>query len=207
MTQRFALHRTHPQTRLLRQAAQVLREGGLVAMPTDACYALVCHLSDKSAADRLRAVRAIDDKHLLTVMCRDLSEISTYALVDNRQYRFIKALTPGPYTFVLSATREVPRRLAHPSRKTVGMRVPGAPIVSGLLNEMGEPLLASTLTMPGEEEPLGDPDEIAKRLAGRIDLLIDGGQEGTTPTTIIDMMGEQPLVLRVGAGPVDQITI
>jgi tRNA threonylcarbamoyl adenosine modification protein (Sua5/YciO/YrdC/YwlC family) len=205
MTQRFALHRVDPQRRLLRQAAKILHAGGLVAVPTDACFALVCHLADKEAAQRLRAIRGIDDKHLLTLLCRDLSEISTYALVDNRQYRFIRALVPGPYTFVLPATRVVPKRLAHPSRKTVGLRVPGFPIISGLLEELGEPLLASTLTLPGAGQPMTDPDEIARVLAKRIDLLLEAGIEGATPTTIIDLTGPEPLIQRIGAGPVERI--
>ena len=205
MAQRFAIHRTHPQPRLLKQAAALLRSGALAVLPTDASYTLACRLDDKDAVERLRALRGIDERHLLTLMCRDLGEIATYARVDNRQYRFLKGLTPGAYTFVLDATREVPRRLAHPSRKTVGMRVPDSAIVSGLLAEFGEPVLASTLQLAGDEEPLGDPDEIEARIAKRIDLLIDAGTLGTTPTSIIDMTADEPVVLRVGCGPVDRL--
>lgn len=205
MAQRFTIHRTTPQQRLLRQAAGLIRSGALAVLPTDACYALACRLDDKAAVDRLRALRAIDERHLLTLMCRDLAEISTYAVVDNRQYRFIKALTPGAYTFVLPATREVPRRLAHPSRKTVGMRVPDSPVIAGLLAELGEPVLASTLTMPGEDAPLADPDEIEARIGKRIDLLVDAGTLGTTPTSIIDLTGDEPTVVRIGCGPVDRL--
>ena len=205
MAQRFAIHRTTPQQRLLRQAASLIRSGALAVLPTDACYALACRLDDKAAVDRLRALRAIDDRHLLTLMCRDLAEISTYAVVDNRQYRFLKALTPGAYTFVLPATREVPRRLAHPSRKTVGMRVPDSPVIAGLLAELGEPVLASTLTLPGDEAPLADPDEIEARIGKRIDLLVDAGVLGTTPTSIIDLTADEPTVVRIGCGPVDRL--
>ena len=154
MTQRFEIHPTHPQPRLVRPAAAILREGGLVVLPTDACYVLACHLADKAAVDRLRAIRAVDDRHLLTLMCRDLKELATYAQVDNRQYRFLRDWTPGPYTFVLPATREVPRRLWHPSRKTIGLRVPSSPVAAGLLEAHGAPLLGSSLILPGESDPL-----------------------------------------------------
>lgn len=205
MAQRFAIHRTTPQPRLLRQAASLLRGGALAVLPTDACYALACRLDDKAAVERLRALRDIDERHLLTLMCRDLAEIATYAQVDNRQYRFVKALTPGAYTFVLPATREVPRRLAHPSRKTVGMRVPDSPVISGLLAELGEPVLASTLTLAGDDAPLSDPDEIDARIGKRIDLLVDAGTLGTTPTSIIDLTSDEPTVVRIGCGPVDRL--
>lgn len=205
MAQRFAIHRTHPQPRLLKQAATLLRGGALAVLPTDACYALACRLDDKDAVERLRALRGIDERHLLTLVCRDLAEIATYARVDNRQYRFLKALTPGAYTFVLDATREVPRRLAHPSRKTVGMRVPDSPILSGLLAEFGEPVLASTLQLAGDDEPLNDPDDIEARVGKRIDLLVDAGTLGTTPTTIVDMTADEPVVVRVGCGPVERL--
>ena len=152
MTQRFTLHPTHPQARLLRQAAEVLGAGGLVAMPTDACYVLACRLGDKAAVDRLRAIRGLDERHLLTLMCRDLSELSSYAMVDNRQYRFLKEWAPGPYTFVLNATKEVPRRLWHPSRRTIGLRVPDAPVAQGLLEAHGEPVLCSSLILPDEDD-------------------------------------------------------
>lgn len=205
MAQRLTLHRANPQPRLLRQAAERLREGALAAVPTDACYALACRLDDKAAVERLRAIRGIDDKHLLTLMCRDLAQIADYAIVDNRQYRFLRSLTPGAYTFVLQATKEVPRRLWHPSRKTVGMRVPDSPVVSGLLELLGEPVLASTLTLPGDDEPLADPDDIEARIGKRVDLLLDVGMLGTEPTTIVDMTAEPPVVTRAGLGPVERL--
>ncbi len=203
MTQRFALHPTHPQARLLRQAAGVLGAGGLVAVPTDACYVLACRVGDKDAVDRLRAIRGLDDRHLLTLMCRDLSELSTYARVDNRQYRFLKEWTPGPYTFVLDATKEVPRRLWHPSRRTIGLRVPDAAIAQGLLEAHGEPVLCSSLILPDEPDPLNDAAEIAARLARRIELVLEGGGQGFVPTTVVDLTGDEPLVVRVGCGSIE----
>ncbi len=203
MTQRFVVHPTNPQQRLLRQAAQVLRDGGLVAVPTDACYVIACHLDDKQAVERLRAVRGIDDRHLLTLMCHDLSQLATYAQVDNRQYRFLRDWTPGPYTFVLPATKEVPRRLWHPSRKTIGLRVPSLRVTAGLLEAHEEPLICSSLVLPGESEPLNDADEIVAKLAKRIDAVIDAGGQGFEPTTVIDLTGPQPLVTRLGCGPID----
>jgi tRNA threonylcarbamoyl adenosine modification protein (Sua5/YciO/YrdC/YwlC family) len=203
MTQRFTVHPGHPQQRLMRQAAQVLASGGIVATPTDACYVLACRLDDKQAVDRLRALRGIDEKHLLTLMCRDLSELSTYAQVDNRQYRFLKEWTPGPYTFVLPATREVPRRLWHPSRKTIGLRVPSAPVAQALLEAHGAPLICSSLVMPGDDDPLHEPDEILSRLARRIDAVVDAGGQSLEPTTVVDLTGAKPLVTRLGSGPVD----
>ena len=189
------------------QAAEQLRGGAVVAMPTDACYVLACHLGDKAAVDRLRQIRAIDDKHLLTLMCRDLSELAQYAQVDNRQYRFLKEWTPGAYTFILPATKEVPRRLSHPSRKTVGLRVPASPIVQALLEALGEPVLSSTLILPGETEPLTEPEDIEHRLAKQIDLMIDGEPGRHEPTTVIDMTGDEPMVVRVGVGPIEQMTL
>jgi len=203
MTQRFVVHATNPQARLLKQAAQVLAGGGLVALPTDACYVLACQLDDKEAVGRLRAVRTIDDKHLLTLMCRDLSELATYAQVNNRQYRFLRDWTPGPYTFVLPATKEVPRRLWHPSRKTIGLRVPSSPVAAGLLEAHGEPLISTSLVLPGEEDPLHDADEIIARLAKRIDAVIDAGGQGFEPTTVVDLTGPEPLVTRVGCGSIE----
>jgi tRNA threonylcarbamoyl adenosine modification protein (Sua5/YciO/YrdC/YwlC family) len=202
MTQRFTIHPTHPQQRLLGQAADVVRKGGLVALPTDACYVLACHLGDRHAADRLRAVRRLDDKHLLTLMCRDLSELATYAQVDNRQYRFLKEWTPGAYTFVLNATREVPRRLSHPSRKTIGLRVPGSAVAQGLLEALGEPLLCTTLILPDDEDPQNEADEIIRLLNKRIELVLDAGGQGYVPTTVIDLTGGEPVVQRVGCGSV-----
>jgi len=205
MTLRLSLHPTHPQPRLLRQAADLVRTGSLVAMPTDACYVLACQLGDKAAVDRLRAIRGLDEKHLLTLMCRDLSELATYAQVDNRQFRFLRERTPGPYTFILNATREVPRRLWHPSRKTIGLRVPDAPVALGLLEALGEPVLCATLVLPGDEDPLHEADEIIERPAKRIDLVLDAGGQGYQPTTVIDLTGEQPEVVRVGCGSVEGI--
>ncbi|MEI7447068.1 MAG: L-threonylcarbamoyladenylate synthase [Burkholderiales bacterium] len=206
MTQRFEVHPSHPQQRLLKQAAAVLGGGGLLAVPTDACYVLACRLDDKAAVDRMRALRGIDEKHLLTLLCRDLKELATYAQVDNRQYRFLRDWTPGAYTFVLPATKEVPRRLWHPSRKTVGLRVPDHPVVSGLLAEHGEPVLSTSLILPGDEEPISDPDDAMKRLAKRVDVVIDAGAQGFEPTTVVDMTGDAPQVTRAGRGPIDRMT-
>jgi tRNA threonylcarbamoyl adenosine modification protein (Sua5/YciO/YrdC/YwlC family) len=204
---RFSVHPVNPQRRLMQQAADLMRSGGLVAMPTDACYVLACHLGDKLAVDRLRQIRGVDDKHLLTLMCRDLSELAQYAQVDNRQYRFLKEWTPGAYTFILPATKEVPRRLMHPSRKTVGLRVPASPTVQALLEELGEPVLCSTLILPGETEPLTDPQDIEHRLAKLVDLMIEGEPGRHEMTTMIDMTGEEPMVERAGLGAIDQMTL
>jgi tRNA threonylcarbamoyl adenosine modification protein (Sua5/YciO/YrdC/YwlC family) len=203
MTQRFELHPDDPQPRLLRQAGQVLQGGGLIALPTDACYVLACQLGDKSAVDRLRQIRGLDEKHLLTLMCRDLSEVAVYAHVDNRQYRFLKEWTPGPYTFVLNATKETPRRLWHPSRKTIGLRVPASPVVQGLLEALGEPLLCASLVLPGDEDPLHEADEILERLARRVELVLDVGGQPFEPTSVVDMTGDEPVVTRVGRGSID----
>ncbi len=203
MTQRFTLHPKNPQVRLLRQAADVLGAGGLVALPTDACYVLACRLGDKSAVDRLRAIRGLDERHLLTLMCRDLSELSTYAMVDSRQYRFLKEWAPGPYTFVLDATKEVPRRLWNPSRRTIGLRVPDAAVAQGLLEAHGEPVLCSSLILPGEDDPITDADTIVERLSRRIELVIDAGGQGFVPTTVIDLTGPEPLVVRMGCGSIE----
>jgi tRNA threonylcarbamoyl adenosine modification protein (Sua5/YciO/YrdC/YwlC family) len=200
MTQRFAIHPTNPQARLLKQAADVLRKGGLLATPTDACYVLGCHLDDKQAVDRLRAIRGLDDKHLLTLMCADLSQLATYAQVDNTQYRYLKLATPGAFTFILNATRETPRRLWHPSRKTIGMRVPSNPIVHGVLAELGEPMISASLILPGDSEPLHEADDVVERLKGRIDLVIDAGGQGFEPTTVIDLTGAEPVLVRQGRG-------
>jgi tRNA threonylcarbamoyl adenosine modification protein (Sua5/YciO/YrdC/YwlC family) len=200
MTQYFQIHPDNPQLRLIKQAAQIIGGGGIIALPTDSCYALVCHLDDKSAVERLRRIRGVDDKHHLTLLCRDLSEISLYARIDNRQYRLLKATTPGPYTFILEATKEVPRRLSHPSRKTIGLRVPENRIAHALLEELGQPLLGTTLILPGEEDALTDPDEIRDRLERQIDLIIDGGACSLEPTTVIDIASGEPLLLRQGRG-------
>ncbi len=206
MAQFFQIHPQNPQPRLLRQAAQAIDAGGIVALPTDSSYALVCHLDDKNAVDRLRRIRGVDERHHLTLLCRDLSEISTYARVDNRQYRLLKAATPGPYTFILEATREVPRRLSHPSRKTIGLRVPDHAIAQGLLAELQQPLLGTTLMLPEAEEPMNDPEEIREALQKQVDLVIDGGACSLLPTSVVDLTGESPVVLREGRGDVSLFT-
>ena len=200
MTQFFQLHPENPQARLIKQAAQVIHAGGIVALPTDSCYALVCHLDDKDAVTRLRRLRGVDDKHHLTLLCRDLSEISQYARVDNRQYRLLKATTPGPYTFILEATREVPRRLSHPSRKTIGLRVPENRIAHALLEELGQPLLGTTLILPGDELALTDPDDIRARLEKQVELVIDGGACSLQATTVVDLTETEPVLIRQGRG-------
>jgi tRNA threonylcarbamoyl adenosine modification protein (Sua5/YciO/YrdC/YwlC family) len=200
MSQFFQVHPDNPQLRLIKQAGQIIDAGGIVALPTDSCYALVCHLDDKDAVMRLRRIRAVDDKHHLTLLCRDLSEIALYARIDNRQYRLLKATTPGPYTFILEATREVPRRLSHPSRKTIGLRVTENRIACALLEELGQPLLGTTLILPGQGEPLTDPEEIRDRLERQIELVIDGGACSLEPTTVVDLTGEEPVLVRQGRG-------
>jgi len=200
MGQFFHIHAENPQKRLIAQAAQILRAGGVVALPTDSAYALVCQLDDKAAVEKLRRVRGIDDKHHLTMLCRDLSEIAQYARVDNVQYRLLKATMPGPYTVILEATKEVPRRLSHPSRKTIGLRVPENLITLALLEELGEPLIGTTLQLPGDEYMLSDPDEVRARLEKQIELVIDGGAGTLQATTIIDLTGSEPVLVREGRG-------
>lgn len=200
MSQFFQIHPENPQLRLIKQAAQIIHGGGIVALPTDSCYALVCHLDDKAAVDRLRRIRGVDEKHHLTLLCRDLSEIAQYARVDNRQYRMLKAATPGPYTFILEATKEVPRRLSHPSRKTIGLRVPENAIARALLEELGQPLLGTTLILPDDDQPLTNPDEVLDRLERQIELIVDGGACSLEPTTVIDMTGPEPELIRQGRG-------
>ena len=200
MSQFFQIHPENPQKRLIAQAAQILRAGGVVALPTDSAYALVCQLDDKGAVEKLRRVRGIDDKHHLTLLCRDLSEIAQYARVDNAQYRMLKATMPGPYTVILEATRDVPRRLSHPSRKTIGLRVPENVITLALLEELGEPLIGTTLQLPGDEHMLSDPDEVRERLEKQIELVIDGGAGMLEATTIIDLTGSEPVLVREGRG-------
>lgn len=199
MSQFFQIHPDNPQARLIKQAAQIIHAGGIVALPTDSCYALVCHLDDKGAVEKLRRIRGIDDKHHLTLLCRDLSEIALYARVDNRQFRLLKAATPGPYTVILEATREVPRRLSHPSRKTIGLRVPENVIAQALLEELGQPLIGTTLITP-DDELLNDPEEIRDRMAKLLDLVIDGGACAMEPTTVIDLSAAEPALLRQGRG-------
>ncbi|QYF92150.1 threonylcarbamoyl-AMP synthase [Massilia sp. PAMC28688] len=200
MTQFFQIHPDNPQARLIKQAAQIIHGGGIVALPTDSCYALVCHLDDKAAVEKLRRIRGIDDKHHLTLLCRDLSEIGNYARVDNKQFRFLKAATPGPFTVILEATREVPRRLSHPSRKTIGLRVPENAIAHALLAELGQPLIGTTLIMQGEEDAITDADAIRERLEKQLDLIIDGGACSMEPTTVIDLTAEAPQLVRQGRG-------
>ncbi|CAN7222555.1 L-threonylcarbamoyladenylate synthase [Rhizobacter sp. LjRoot28] len=200
MPQYVEVHPDNPQQRLLKQAAQVLHAGGIAAVPTDSSYALVCHLDDKSAAEKLRRIRGVDDKHHLTLLCRDLSELASYARVDNKQYRLLKSVTPGPFTFILEATKEVPRRVSHPSRRTIGLRVPDHTMLQQLLEVFGEPLLATTLIMPGETEPLNDPEEIRERLRNQIEAVVDAGACKMEPTTVVDLTGDEPVVLRQGRG-------
>ena len=200
MSQYFEVHPDNPQPRLLRQAAQILHGGGVAAIPTDSSYALVCHLDDKAAAEALRRIRAVDDKHHLTLLCRDLSELASYARVDNRQYRLLKLGTPGPYTFILEATKEVPRRVSHPSRRTIGLRVPDHAVTQALLEQLGAPLLATTLIAPGESEPMNDPHEIRERFQKQVQAVVDAGACPMQPTTVIDLSGDTPLLLRQGRG-------
>jgi tRNA threonylcarbamoyl adenosine modification protein (Sua5/YciO/YrdC/YwlC family) len=203
MSQFFRIHPDNPQPRLINQAVEIIRGGGLVALPTDSSYALACHLDDKDAVERLRRIRGIDDKQLLSLMVRDLSELSNFAMVDNQQYRLIKSVTPGPYVFVLQATKEVPRRLSHPSRKTIGLRVPDHRITLDLLEALGEPLLASTLILPPDTEPLNDPEEIRERLEKQVELVIDSGACPAEPSTVIDLSAGEPVLVRAGRGSLE----
>ena len=200
MAQYFELHPTNPQPRLLKQAAQILHDGGIAAVPTDSSYALVCHLDDKAAAERLRRIRGVDDKHHLTLLCRDLSELARFARVDNRQYRLLKLGTPGPYTFILEATKEVPRRLSHPSRRTIGLRVPEHLALQALLEVFGQPLLATTLIPPGETEALNDAQDIRERFEKLLQAVLDAGACPLQPTTVIDLSGDEPVLVRQGRG-------
>ena len=207
MAQYFLVHPVNPQRRLVRQAADIVRSGGLIAYPTDSCYALGCRIGDAKALGRLRRVRGMDEKHHLTLMCRDLSEIATYAIVDNVQYRLLRAATPGAYTFILRSTREVPRRLLHPRRKTIGVRVPDHVIAHALLAELDQPMLSATLTLPGSPTPPADASEIRAALEHDIDLVIDGGSCGTLPSTVIDLTADVPLILRRGKGPLAKLGV
>lgn len=195
------IHPESPQPRLLAQAAEFIRDGGLVALPTDSCYALGCRLGDKDALDRVRLIRQMDERHHLTLMVRDLSEIAHFARVDNAQYRLLKATTPGSYTFILEGTKELPRRVLHPKRKTIGLRVPAHPVALALLQELNEPLLTTTLQLPGDELPLTEGWEIQDRLDDQLDLILDAGQCGIEPTTVIDLTGSVPELIRAGCGP------
>lgn len=204
MAQFFSIHPTHPQARLIRRAAELVRAGGLLAYPTDSCYALGCHLGDAPAQERMRRIRGVDEKHHLTLMCRNLAQVAAYAIVDDAQFRVLKQATPGAYTFILRATREVPRRLQHPRRKTIGVRVPAHALALALLEELGEPMLSSTLMLPGMAEPLADAGAIRAALEHDLALVIDGGPCGIVPSTVIDLTGEAPRVLRVGLGALDR---
>ena len=203
MARYLAIHPQDPQPRLLAQAAEAVREGGVVAIPTDSCYALGCRLGDKDAVERIRRIRGVDDRHHLTLMCRDLSEIAQFARVDNAQYRLLKATTPGSYTFILEGTKELPRRVLHPKRKTIGLRVPDHPVALALLEELNEPLLTTTLQLPGDEFPLTEGWEIQDRLDDHLELILDGGHCGTEPTTVIDLTGTVPELIRAGRGPLE----
>ena len=206
MAQFFQIHPENPQHRLIAQAADIIRKGGLVVYPTDSAYALGCHIGDKDALERIRTLRKLDKNHNFTLMCRDLSEIATYAKVDNLAFRLIKNHTPGAYTFIFEATAEVPRRLLHPKRKTIGLRVPDNPIALALLEELGEPLMTSSLLMPDEEFPMTDPYDIRDTLEHFVELVIDGGYCGLEPTTVIDLTEDLPQILRRGKGdtlPID----
>ena len=201
MAQLFQIHPQHPQPRLIKQAAEIARSGGLIALPTDAAYSLAGVAGYAPLLDRIRRIRAVDERHHFTLMCRDLSEIATYARVDNRQYRLLKAATPGGYTFILEGTRELPRRLLHPKRKTIGLRVPNYPLALALLEELDEPLLTSTLILPGSTAPLADANDIRRRLEKQLDLVIDAGHCGIEMTTLINLAGDQPELVRAGQGP------
>ena len=199
----LSIHPENPQPRLIKQAVEAIRKGGVMAYPTDSCYALGCHLGDKAAVDRIREIRQVDDRHHLTLMVRDLSEIAQYARVDNVQYRLLKATTPGSYTFILEGTKELPRRVLHPKRKTIGLRVPDHPVVLALLQELDEPLLTTTLILPGDDAPLTEGWEIRDRLDDLVDLILDGGPCGTEPTTVVDLTGSAPVLIRSGRGRTD----
>ncbi len=203
MSQFFTLHPTHPESRLIKRAVEILRGGGVIAYPTDSCYALGCHIGDKAAMERIRRIRDVDERHHFTLVCRDLSEIGTFAKVDNAQYRLLKAHTPGSYTFILKATRELPRRLAHPKRATIGVRVPEHVVVNALLAELKEPILSSTLILPGSDEPLNDAAEIREALEHQVDLILDGGACGIAPTTVIDLSEDAPILVRRGRGEIE----
>jgi tRNA threonylcarbamoyl adenosine modification protein (Sua5/YciO/YrdC/YwlC family) len=196
----LTVHPVDPQPRLIRQVVDCLQGGGVIAYPTDSAYALGCHMGDKSALERIRAIRRLDQRHNFTLMCRDLSEISTYALVDNPSYRLLRTHTPGPYTFILRATPEVPRRLLHPKRKTVGVRVPDNAIALALLAEHGAPIMSVTLIMPDDEYPMNEPEAIRERIGKSVDLIVDGGNCGLEPTTVVDLVGPVPQVTRQGKG-------
>jgi len=205
MARLIEIHPTDPQPRRIAEVVETIREGGLIAYPTDSSYALGCHIGDKRAMDRIRAIRRTDKSHNFTLVCRDLSEISLYARVDNRIYRFLRAHTPGPYTFILRATREVPKRLQHPQRRTIGLRVPDHKIVRALLDALGEPIMSTTLSLPGDDMPLTDVHEIEARIGHQIDVIIDGGPTGIQPTSVIDLSSGTVEILREGRGDVSAL--
>lgn len=206
MAQFFKVHPENPQARLINQSVDILRRGGLIAYPTDSAYALGCHIGDKLALDRIRAIRQLDKHHNFTLMCRDLSELAAYAKVNNQVFRMIKNYTPGPFTFILEATSEVPRRLMHPKRKTIGIRVPDNSIALSLMEELGEPLMSSTLMLPGDQYPLTDPYDIRESLEHQLELVIDGGYCGMEATTVVDLTGESPEIIRQGCGDFSELT-
>lgn len=207
MAQFFSIHTDTPHLRLIRQAVAIVRSGGIIVYPTDSCYALGCHLGDKDAMSRIRTIRQVDDRHHFTLVCRNLAEISTYAKVDNSQYRLLKATTPGSYTFILQATREVPRRMQHPKRNTIGLRIPDHPVVLALLEELDEPLLSSTLVLPGDELPMNDAEEIRERLEHQVELVMDAGSCGIDMTTVIDLTSDVPELVRQGKGSIEPFGI
>jgi tRNA threonylcarbamoyl adenosine modification protein (Sua5/YciO/YrdC/YwlC family) len=200
MSQYFEIHPENPQMRLIKQAVEIIDRGGVIAYPTDSSYALGCHIGDKKALERLRRIRKIDDKHNLTLVCSDLSEISTYAKINNSHYRMLKSLTPGPYTFILKATHEVPRRLMHPKRRTIGIRVVAHPVVRDMLEELGQPIMSTTLILPGEDMPMTEADDIRDALQNELDLVIDSGNCGIEPTTVIGLTEDAPVLMRRGMG-------
>jgi tRNA threonylcarbamoyl adenosine modification protein (Sua5/YciO/YrdC/YwlC family) len=202
MAQFFIIHPENPQPRLIRRTAEILRSGGVIAYPTDSCYALGCHIGDKAAVERIRAIRHVDARHHFALLCRDLAQVATYARINDSQYRVLKNARPGVYTFILQATRELPRRLQHPKRKTIGVRIPAHPVARALLVELGEPVLSSTLILPGDDAPLADAQEIRVRLERDVALVLDGGSCGTVPTTVVDLTGEFAVITREGKGPV-----
>jgi len=207
VAQFFSIHTDTPNIRLIRQAVAIVRSGGIIVYPTDSCYALGCHIGDKDAMTRIRAIRQVDERHHFTLVCRNLAEIATYAKVDNSQYRLLKATTPGSYTFILQATREVPRRLQHPKRSTIGLRIPDHPVVQALLEELDEPLLSSTLILPGDEFPLNDAEEIRERLEHQVELVMDAGSCGIDMTTVIDLTTDVPALVRQGKGDLEPFGI
>jgi len=200
---RFELHPQNPQIRAVRQAAEIVRAGGVIAYPTDSCYALGCHIGDKDALERLRNIRQADRHHHFTLVCRDLAEIAKYAKIDTWQFRLLKACTPGPYTFLLEATRETPKRLQHEKSRTIGIRVPNHLVPRMLLDELGEPIMSSTLILPGESQPLNDADDIQAHLHHKIDALLDGGSCGLNPTTVVDLSAHPPVIMRRGLGSIE----